>query len=382
MTELQITQFELPSGFIDLGMGNPDLALLPLDALRQSSENFFAQKDPRPLQYGIEQGSGYFRQGLADFLTDAYGAEVDPRLLFITSGASSALDLICSLMTRPGDVVFAEEPSYFLALRIFEDHGLRVVPVPMDDDGLDLDALEDLLSDYSPKFLYTIPTFQNPSGRTLPLERRERLVALAQRFEFHIVADEVYHLLTYGQAPPMPFAQFAQDVEQVISINSFSKIMAPGLRLGWVQAHPKVIQRMAGCGLLDSGGGMNPFTSALVTNLIQSGDLARNIAKIRGEYASRRKVLDESLRRYLHQAEYTPPEGGFFFWVRLPGIDTEKLRPKARENKIDYRPGVLFSSQGKLHEYMRMSFCVHCPEEIEEGVVRLAECIRNTKNAD
>jgi len=375
MTEFQITQFELPADFIDLGMGNPDLDLLPLDALRQSSDAFFALDDPRPLQYGIEQGNGYFRLALASFLTDAYGSYVDPDLLFITSGASTALDLICSLFTRPGDVVFAEEPSYFLALRIFEDHGLRVVPIPMDDEGLSLTEVEETLAEYSPKFLYTIPSFQNPSGRTLSLKRRERLVELAQRFEFLLVADEVYHILAYGQAPPQPFAQFAKDEKQVISINSLSKIMAPGLRLGWVQAHPTLIQRMASCGLLDSGGGMNPFTSALVRIFIENGGLTKNITTISAEYVSRLKKLDESLQLYLPEAEYSQPDGGFFFWVRLPGMDTEKLRLRVNENRVDFRPGMLFSSRGELRDFMRLSFCVHSPDEIEEGVKRIRDSL-------
>ncbi|MBC8496513.1 MAG: PLP-dependent aminotransferase family protein, partial [Chloroflexi bacterium] len=321
MTELPITQFNLPDGFIDLGMGNPDLSLLPLESLRQAAEAYFATGDSRPLQYGEEQGDGYFRRALANFLTAANNTPVDPDQMFVTSGASSALSLFCSLYTRPGEVIFVEEPSYFLALRIFEEHGLRVVPIPMDKDGLCLDALEERLAEYRPRFLYIIPTFQNPSGRTLSQARREMLIELAQRHDFLIVADEVYHLLAYDQTPPQPFAAFAKHMEQIISVNSFSKILAPGLRLGWIQAHRSVINRLAGCGLLDSGGGMNPFTSAVVRMLVESGGLKENIANLRKEYTRRLGAMDAALLRYLPTAEYTLPEGGFFFWVRLPGVD-------------------------------------------------------------
>ena len=373
MTKPLITQINLPPGFIDLGIGNPDFDLLPLEMLHHSAETYFAKGDRHSLQYGLEQGDCFFRLALANFLTMAYGAAVDPDLLFVTAGASSALDLLCTLYTHPGDVIFVEEPSYFLALRIFEDHGLRVIPIPMDDDGLRLDALDDKLADLHPKFLYIIPTFQNPSGRTLSQARREKLVEEAQQHNFLVVADEVYHFLPYTETPPQPFAAYAEQVKQVISVNSFSKIMAPGLRLGWIQAHSAVIERLAGSGLLDSGGGMNPFTSALVRGLIDSGGLEENITSLRREYALRLNAMDAALRKHLPVAEYSLPQGGFFFWVRLPGVDAAEFRHKAQEFDVGLRQGALFSSQKGMQDYIRLSFCFYGPEEIEEGVKRLKE---------
>ena len=237
MVEIPITQINVSPEVIDLGLGDPDEDLFPLELLQRSAEAYFASGDRQPLQYGAEAGNGYFREALADFLAKASGASIAPESLFVTAGASSALDLICTLYTCPGDTIFVEEPSYFLALRIFADHGLRAVPIPMDDDGLRIDVLEEELTRQRPKLVYTIPTFQNPSGRTLSQARREKLVEIAQRDNFLVVADEVYHFLGYTQAPPQPFAAFAKDVEQVISVNSFSKILAPGLRLGWMQTH-------------------------------------------------------------------------------------------------------------------------------------------------
>ena len=375
MTEIPITQINVPLGFIDLGMGNPDFDLLPMELLRQSAEAYFTTSDPRYLQYGVEQGDGYFRQALANFLTTAYGTRVDPDLLFVTAGASSALDLLCTLYTRPGDLIFVEEPSYFLALRIFEDHGLRVVPIPMDDEGLRLDALDEKLAEFRPKFIYTIPTFQNPSGQTLSQDRREKLVERAQRYNFLVMADEAYQFLPYTQAAPGSFAVFTGDVEQVISVNSFSKILAPGLRLGWIQAHGAVIKRLAGSGLLESGGGMNPYTSALVRGLIESGELEKNITSLRREYALRLSAMDAALRQHLSEAEYTLPQGGFFFWVHLPGVDAAELRRKAQGFKVDLRQGVLFSSQMGMQDFFRLSFCFYGPEAIEEGVKRLRDCL-------
>jgi DNA-binding transcriptional MocR family regulator len=380
MSELPITQINLQPGFIDLGMGNPDLDLLPLELLREAAEMYFGAGDRRTLQYGSEQGNSYFRGVLADFLTEGYGERVDPELLFVTAGASSALDLLCTLYTQPGDVIFVEEPSYFLALRIFEDHGVRVIPISMDDDGLRLDALEDKLTEFQPKFIYTIPTFQNPSGRTLVQARREKLVEQAQARNFLILADEVYHFLPYTQEPPQPFATFTEDMTQVISVNSFSKILAPGLRLGWIQAHEDVIERLAGCGLLDSGGGMNPFTSAVVQRLIESGGLKKNIAHLREEYTHRLNAMDAALQKYLPKAEYSLPHGGFFFWVRLPEMDAGELRRQAQGFDVGLRQGALFSNQKGSQDYLRLSFCYYAPEAIEEGVKRLADCHSGVEN--
>jgi 2-aminoadipate transaminase len=375
MIEPNITQINFRPGFIDLGMGNPDFDLLPVEMLAQSAEKYFASGDRRPLQYGLEQGDGYFRIALANFLTGAYGSNVNPDRLFISSGASSAIDLLCTLYTRPGDVIFAEEPSYFLALRIFADHGLRVIPIPIDDEGLIIEALDEKLAEFLPKFIYTIPVFQNPSGITLSQKRREELINRAQRYNFLVFADEAYQFLPYTQSLPGSFAIFSEGAEQVISINSFSKILAPGLRLGWIQANDAVIKRLAGCGLLESGGGMNPYTSALVRGLIESGGLVKNIVGLRKEYALRLDALRAALRQYLPKAKYSIPQGGFFFWVQLPGVDAGELRRKAQELKVDFRQGELFSSRNGMQEYLRLSFCFYRPEAIEEGVKRLGRCL-------
>jgi 2-aminoadipate transaminase len=187
----QTSQVNIPPGVIDLGIGDPQFSLLPLDLLRRAAEERLAQRDPSFLQYGAEQGDGNFRLALADFLSQKYGISVASASLFITNGASGGLDLLCNLFTNPGDTIFVEEPSYFLALRIFEDHGLQIVPIQTDEQGLMIEALQEKLVEVRPKFIYVIPTFQNPSGHTLPRERREQLVALSQEYGFFILADEV-----------------------------------------------------------------------------------------------------------------------------------------------------------------------------------------------
>ncbi|HEX8992711.1 MAG TPA: PLP-dependent aminotransferase family protein, partial [Anaerolineales bacterium] len=281
----QATQISIPEGFIDLGRGDPQLALLPLELLHRGASLRLADADNSFLQYGPEQGDGYMRAALAGFLAGSEDAAADPERLFITSGISAALDLLCTLLTRAGDTVFVEEPSYFLALRIFADHGLHLVPIPTDESGLVIEALEEALKIHHPKFLYIIPAFQNPGGHTLTQERRLRLLSLSREHGFILLADEVYQQLYYAEEPPKSFGSYGE-AEHVISLGSFSKILAPGLRLGWLRASPAMIQRLTECGLLTSGGGMNPFTSAIVRSLVESGALQDNIARLRRVYSA------------------------------------------------------------------------------------------------
>jgi 2-aminoadipate transaminase len=372
---LQTVQISIPPGFIDLGVGDPAFSLLPLDLIRRAAEERLGREDNSFLQYGASQGDGHFRLALSDFLGEGYGFSVDPDQLFVTSGISAGLDLLCTLYTQPGDTVFVEEPSYFLALRIFADHGLKVVSIQTDESGLAIDALEQALKEHRPKFLYVIPTFQNPSGHTLTQERRERLVALSKAHDFLILADEVYHFLSYGARPPKSFGGYA-DQEDVISLGSFSKILAPGLRLGWIQARPGIVQRLAGCGLLDSGGGLNPFAAAIVRGAIESGGLAGHIARLVETYRANIRVMDSALRRYLPEAAYTIPNGGYFFWVRLPrSLDAAEFLKKAESFKVGFRAGVRFSSQGGLRDYVRLCHAFYGPQEIEEGIRRLKQSI-------
>ena len=368
---LPILQNQPLPGVIDLGLGDPPLSLLPLNLIRDSAQKQLAQNDRSFLQYGAEQGNGHLIGALANFLTKGYGFEAKPESLFITNGISNALDLTCTLFAQDGDTVFVEEPSYFLALKIFADHRLNVIPIDTDENGLIPAALQEKLTGYHPRFLYLIPTFHNPSSATLTQERRDQLVQLAREHDFLIVADEVYHLLSYAGQPPKSFAAYT-DAENVLSLGSFSKILAPGLRLGWLQAHPKIIKRFITCGLLDSGGGLNPFTSAIICDVLESGGLENHIHKLKETYRARSIVLDATLRQHLPDLRYQTPRGGYFLWLRLPDhINAKVLRKKAAAFQVDFRPGTLFSSRNGLENYMRLCFIHYEEEQIKEGVLRL-----------
>jgi DNA-binding transcriptional MocR family regulator len=315
---------------------------------------------------------------LARFLSESYAVEVSPENLFVSGGVSQALDLICSLFTRPGDLIFVEEPTYFLALRIFADHGLEVEGLPTDRLGLIPEELRKRLSQRRPVLLYTIPTHQNPTAASLSEDRRKHLVSLCREHGVLLVADEVYHLLTYSGEAPRPLAVFIEE-GGVLSLGSFSKILAPGLRLGWVQGAPELLERLSACGFLDSGGGLAPFTSAVVRSALERGDQKTHVSKLRGTYGSRARAMGASLKRALGEraggAAMIEPAGGFFYWVRLEGMDTEELLVRARERGVTFAPGRRFSTRGGMQDCLRLSFSYYDEQRIGEGISRLVEAI-------
>jgi DNA-binding transcriptional MocR family regulator len=370
------SNFDIPPDRIDLSIGQPGTSLLPLAALAQAAHHCLSRNNPYILAYGAEQGNGYFRDSLAGFLSENYNFKVDPAHLFTTAGISQGLDFICSLFTQPGDIVFVEKPTYSLALGIFADHGLDVVGLPMDENGLIIEALEEALAHQTPVFLYTIPTFHNPTGYTLSVARRKKLVQLSQEHNFLIVADEVYQLLAYTVTPPAPMAKYTQ-AATVISLGSFSKILAPGLRLGWVQTHPDLMNRLTTAGLITSGGGLNPFTSAVVQSAIELGLQEKQLSHLKEAYLQRKKALNTTLRINLPDfVSFVEPGGGFFTWLQLPQhADTENLLPEAHKHDVSFAPGSFFSPQRDLKNYLRLSFAYYAESELKEGAERLAAVI-------
>jgi DNA-binding transcriptional MocR family regulator len=378
VSTIQTTQLNIPKGMIDFGVGQPSPSLLPLSLLEKAAQHRLNRNDASLLAYGSQQGDGYFRIALARFLDEYYPIRVEPEQLFVTAGASQGLDLICTLFAKPGDTIFVEEPSYFLALRIFRDHQLNIIGLPMDDDGLVVEALQEQLGRHKPVFLYTVPTFHNPSSVTLSTARREKLVQLSQQHNFLIVADEVYHLLAYSTTPPPPLASYT-DVGTVLSLGSFSKILAPGLRLGWIQTGQALMDRLVTCGLLDSGGGLNPFTSGLVRSAIESGLQSNHLEHLKGVYAKRLNVLKSALKRQLPEAlTFNEPAGGFFVWFKLStSVDTTELLHEARQRRVGYLPGIKFSSHQGLKNYVRLSFSYYEKNKLELGIKRLGEVIKS-----
>lgn len=373
------TQLWAAPGVVDLGIGQPQNAILPVEVLSAALAATATADLRHPLQYGIEPGDGDLRVATAEYLETPYGFCPDPYATFVTNGTSQAIDLVAGTFTRPGDVVLVEEATYFLALDIFRDHHVRVEPVAVDGDGLVPEALEEALRRHRPAFVYTVPSFHNPTGATLPEDRRERLVALAAEHGTLVVADEVYHLLSdpdplrgNGPGMPPPLAAWAGS-GVVLSLGTFSKILAPGLRLGWVHAAAPLVERLATRGFVVSGGGLNPLVAAVVTRALSDGSATDYLAHLRGVLGGRLAAMDAALREHLpSDVTWATPGGGYFFWLRLPAdVDPAALRSAARAEGVDIRPGTLFSVAGGQRDRIRLSFAYYDAATIATAVAAL-----------
>jgi DNA-binding transcriptional MocR family regulator len=365
-----------PPGTVNFGVGQPSADLLPADLVRQAADAFLDRARPGELNYGERQGDASFRTALAGFLSSEYGAPVTAGSLFVSTGSSQALDYVCARFTRPGDTVIVEEPSYFLAFQIFRDHGLRIVPVPTDGDGMDVTALEDVLTRTRPALLYTIPSFHNPGGQSLSAGRRRRVAELSREHDFVVAADEVYQLLWYGRPPP-PAMGTLLGTGNILSLGSFSKIMAPGLRLGWIQAAPALMEVLVDSGAVNSGGSLNQFTSIVMREAIERGLQTAFLERLRKAYAGRVEAMDAALREHLGgRARWQRPGGGYFFWLELDAaVDTAALREQAARFEVGFQPGTNFSSRGALGNCLRLSFAHYGEAEIRDGISRLARLL-------
>src|SRR5437867_4543104 len=311
-----ITQFRPVPGTIDLAWGHPDPDLLPIRELRTAAERAMDRYGPDLLAYGNAAGPPPLIEFICDRLrlTDARApgsAEV-----VITSGASQGLDLVATLLLAPGDAVLIDVPTYHLAARILRDHPVELVGVASDADGIVLDDLARVLSQFRhgrqrPKFLYTIATFHNPTGRSLPDQRRAERLAIAARGELLIVEDDTYRELSYDG--PAPASLWALDAsESVIRLGSFAKSVAPGLRVGYVTASAAIAARMADGGLLDSGGGISHFAATVLAEYAAAGDYARQVERFRAAYRERRDRLLQSLADHLPKSvSWSTPAGGY-----------------------------------------------------------------------
>lgn len=364
----QTAQLTPPADRIDLGIGQPDPALLPADLFEQS------HIDAAVLAYGTEAGDERFRSALAHWLNQHQSQPASPDNLMVTTGSSNALDMICTRFTKPGDTVLVEDPTYFIARKQLADHGLTAVAVPMDDDGVDILELAARIEQHKPAFFYTVPTFHNPTGITQSAERRAQLVALARDTACPVVADDVYQYLFYAGPPPDPLASLDERAP-VLSIGSFSKLLAPGLRLGWIQGQPEMLSRLIGSALLASGGGLAPVTSSLVRPLLEDGRFDQHLARLTTVYRKRLAALVRGLEEHLgDRLVWHAPEGGFFIWTHWRnGVDTEALLPRAHKAGVGYQPGGKFSDSTDQASAMRLCFAFYDEAQLTEASLRLSQ---------
>jgi len=364
-------------GIVHFGIGQPSADLLPVELMKTASDAFFAEAQPMDLNYGELMGDQRFRQSLSGLLGREYGQPAEAETLVVSAGNSQALGFICERFTKNGDIVYVEEPTYFLAHQIFRDYGLQIVGIPMDAQGMDVDYLQQALKKHQPALLYTIPSFHNPGGQTMSVERRQRIVELSQRYGFVIAADEVYQMLYYAEPPPTAFGTMIEQAK-IISMGSFSKILAPGLRLGWLQTAGETLERIGHSGVLNSGGSFNHFASHLARKAIDLGVLEEHLQYLRQAYRSRVQAMDTALRLHLSDlANWHLPEGGYFFWLELPpDYDCSEIRKQAHSYKVSFQPGAAFSCENGLQNCLRLSFAHYNETAISQGIERLARLLK------
>ncbi len=378
----RIVQLTHRPGVIDLGWGHPDPALLPAAALREAVGAALDRLGPDALAYGAVRGPAPLRDWLGERIARTEGRAPAPGEILITGGISHALDQLCTLLARPGDVALVESPTYHLAVRILREHPLDLVPVPADDGGLRVDALAATVATLrragrAPRLLYTVPTFHNPTGVSLDPARRRALVELAAAEGLTVIEDDAYRELAYdGPAPPSLWSLAPPGA--VVRLGSFSKAVAPGLRLGWLTADAATVARLADGGLLDSGGGVNHFTACAVAAFCGAGRFEEQVARLRAAYRARRDALAGALREHLPAGcRWRAPAGGFFVWARLPdGLDAAALLPRAVEGGVAYLPGARCHLDGGPAETLRLAFGLYPPEALAEAARRLGAVVR------
>jgi 2-aminoadipate transaminase len=380
---LPLVQFNARPDVIDLGWGHPDPELLPIDELRRAADEAARRWGPDLYAYGFAQGPAPLISWLSEHLAEVDGRPPDPSSIVITAGASGALDMLVTLSTKPGDVALIESPTYHIAVKLLRDHGLEVVPIMRDADGPDLEALTATLDQLEtqgrrPSLLYTIPTFHNPTGGVTPLNRRLELMQLAASRGLLVVEDDAYRELFYGEPPP-PSLWSLSPPGSVVRVGSFSKTLAPGLRLGFLTGEPGLTARLSDSGLLDSGGGIAHMPGLAVAVLAESGRYGRHVDRLRSAYRARRDALVGGLAEGLPDAvDLRPPAGGFFVWLTLPeGHSASRLLELSQSQGASFMTGRFFSAAHEGDRNLRLSFSRYGPDQLAEAARRISAAFRS-----
>lgn len=379
---LPVIQFKDRPGLLDLGWGHPHPSALPVESWLAATEATLRASGWHALTYGSMAGPGPLIEWLTEHLRETDHGISRPAETFVTAGASHALELACAILIRPGDLVIVDSPTYHLALPIFADHGAEIVGAPADRDGIDPDATADLIAAAQRDgrrvpMLYLVPTFGNPTGHNLSVERRRALVELARRQAVSIIEDDTYRELAYS-APAPPSLWSIAEGDSVIRVGSFAKTVAPGLRLGWINAAPEFVGALRRVGYVDSGGGVNHAVALTMATLGSSGGYAEHVAQVRARYAYQRDALVGALRDALPRLEVPSPAGGWFIWLELPpGIDAGALLPVAEQMGVSFVEGSRFFVGAGGEEHVRLSFSRLDPPELAEAARRLAAAVHD-----
>jgi GntR family transcriptional regulator/MocR family aminotransferase len=369
----------LPPGTLNLGSGSPDVRLVPARAIGRAYRRALALRGPELLGYGDPEGHQGLREALASMLATTRGLSATAGNVVVTRGSQMALTLAARALLRPGDLVAVEALGYRPAWEAFRAAGATLVPIAVDRDGLDVDALEKLATRSRLRMVYVTPHHQYPTTVTLKAARRLKLLALARAERIAILEDDYDHEFHYDGRPVLPLAS-ADHAGLVVYVGTLSKVLAPGLRVGYVVAPEPVTRAIAAIrSLLDIQG--DHATEAAIAALIEDGELQRHVARVRRVYASRREVLATSLKRaFGDRVEFTLAPGGMALWVRLPaGVDLDGWARLSVANGVSWYPGKRYAFDGQPRPFARLSFAWLDERELKEAVKRMAAAAARAK---
>jgi len=380
----QYGQYVVPGvdAMVNFGVGQPSKDFLPLKLIHKSMSRCCEDTNESVLQYGDIPGYKDFRISLSEYLTKNYNIMSNPDNLFVTNGISQALFMICSLFTKPNQYIVVEEPTYFLAINIFKEFGLNIVSVPMESDGINLKILQEKINEIvtdEPILMYTIPIFHNPTGITLSYQKRLDLIKIIQKYNLFVMADEVYHFLSFDncEVELKPLRYYSPE-SNIISMGTFAKILAPSLRLGWIDCNHSIIKTISDCAYLDSNGGLNPFIASIVHNLLDDNSLKTHIDVLRTHLRQRAEVLCKVLDNSDLLIDYRKPDGGYFVWVNLP-IDLTQisnLNYLFNKHKVKFHIGNKFSGNGDMKNYVRLCYAYYNSNDIQIGTQRFLDLLK------
>ncbi|MFT8320635.1 MAG: PLP-dependent aminotransferase family protein [Bacillus sp. (in: firmicutes)] len=371
---------KLPSECIRLSSGFPAPSLVPSEEIKEAVYHLIEEEQDQPFHYAGSLRSASLQQLIQKKLENR-GINVRKGELLITAGACQAIDLIARAFLDENSVVAVESPTYMEALEIFQNYTNQIITIPIDEQGIQTDVLETVLKEredaglHLPRFLYTIPSFHNPTGTTMPLERRKHLLELSKEFEFLIVEDDAYGELSFFENP-LPCK--AIDLEgRVLHVGSLSKVVAPGMRIGWIVGEKELISTFAWFKKdLD-----HPFSHATMAVYLENVDMEKKIKMEREEYRTRCETMLQALKQFFPKsATWYIPKGGFFVWIKIPGRDTAHLLADALDIGVSYVPGKhFFFNQAEGAEFLRVSFSFENEKEIVRGIKKLGELFSASK---
>ncbi|MBU0493658.1 MAG: PLP-dependent aminotransferase family protein [Chloroflexi bacterium] len=376
----ELLKITMQPDVISFAGGLPAPELFPIRDFGDACRYILSEQGHTALQYGPSEGFPPLVEWLCEKMK-RYGVPAEPHNVVITCGAQQALDLIGKVFIDPGDVILVEKPTYLGALQAWNAYQAQFATVPIDDDGMQVDLLEKAVIQHRPKFIYVLPNFQNPAGTTLPLERRQKLVAIADKHGVPIVEDDPYGELRFEGEDITPIITLHK--ENTLYLGTFSKTLAPGLRIGWIVGpHPvirRIVQAKQGADLHTSS-----FVQMLAYDICSRGLLKGHIAQIRAVYKERRDVMLQALERYAPAGvTWTKPLGGLFLWVRMPeGFSCRDLMEEAVKQKVAFVPGTAFYVDGAGDNTMRLNFSNAQPAMIQEGIKRLCTAMRQFMECD